>query len=1157
MISLCFLLFLVLSISYSIYTVHGQTYTVTTIAGSGTNGYLEGIGTTASFRFLQGTVVGADGTIFVSDTSSHVIRKLDPRTGQTSLYAGVGGSPTFADGTASQARFVYPRQLAVDNSGNLYLADESNHRIRKISAFGIVSTLAGNGTSGYLDGPATASILKSPYGVAVDPVGDVYFSDTGNNRIRKITISTGQVSTLAGSGAAAFLDGQGTTASFFTPTGIALDLAGNVLVADRNNYRLRKVSSSGNVVSIPGISAAVTYVAVDGNSNLYVGYGCNIQKVAPDNTITPVVTSSNCIFSDGPGILFYSNFAQIAVDTVSSDLIVADMANCRVRRVAFCPTNFVFNVANKGCVPQVTANVITVSGNGTAAYLEGSGTVAQYSDPEGVAVAQDGTIYVSDMLNNRIRKIDPVTGVSSVFAGSGTQGFLDGQGTAASFYYPHHLALDSQGNVLVAAWGDQRVRKITPGGLVSTIAGSGNQTYADGIGTSASFNYPTGICVDSNDLVYVGDYGNYRVRKISPSRIVTTLAGSGNNVAIDGYATIAAFGSVDGLSSDKNGYLYVADRLGNRIRKVSPTGYVTTLVGNGNATSFDGFGLLATTNGPRGIFIDPMFTVYFTERNSAILRKLDPNGVTTTLTGSSGGYSDGVGTAALFASLGQIAYSSPTVDFVVADRSNQRIRRVVVCSSVSLFDSSSKSCICSTTETLSPTENCKCPQGFEFNVGKTACVLCAAGKFKSLLSQSSCTDCPTGSESAVNRQSCVNCASGKYRSSLNSGICIGCPLYATCNTTSLTSCQAGFKINTAGNACEQCPIGTQSSTGSLSCVSCTVGTTYRSSLAQSVCQNCPSNATCITISSFTCNAGYEPTGDGLGCSQCQEGYSKSSSGNLTCTQCGVGTESAANKQSCSSCGNGKYRPSTSFNKCISCPLNGICSASLLTKCIDGWKVNSNNDGCEQCPTGQDSDGSTCSPCQNGSFKPDQSYNTCIPCPGGADACVGSSVSCRTGFYYDSNVQCMRNETYFASLQTTATSSVVTMTVSVYSTVTFEAAQNIQTVTVSNNQGGIVNFQTVTVSQIVTISPTSGSSQQQAQSANSVTLDFIGTLPISPLIFGAAAFGAGLFIMLIFSLICWRKSPQRRKDDDIEGGMTSTGLNTTSQRTFTNNSTSVR
>ena len=163
MISLCFLLFLVLSISYSIYTVHGQTYTVTTIAGSGTNGYLEGIGTTASFRFLQGTVVGADGTIFVSDTSSHVIRKLDPRTGQTSLYAGVGGSPTFADGTASQARFVYPRQLAVDNSGNLYLADESNHRIRKISAFGIVSTLAGNGTSGYLDGPATASILKSPY----------------------------------------------------------------------------------------------------------------------------------------------------------------------------------------------------------------------------------------------------------------------------------------------------------------------------------------------------------------------------------------------------------------------------------------------------------------------------------------------------------------------------------------------------------------------------------------------------------------------------------------------------------------------------------------------------------------------------------------------------------------------------------------------------------------------------------------------------------------------------------------------------------------------------------------------------------------------------------------------------------------------------------
>ena len=438
---------------------------------------------------------------------------------------------------------------------------------------------------------------------------------------------------------------------------------------------------------------------------------------------------------------------------------------------------------------------------GGAGFSDGIGTSASYNSPEGVAVGKSGTIYVYDIFNYQLRKIDPVTGQTSTFAGSGQIGSLDGPASLASFMGPRQIALDSLENVYLADWSGHAIRKVTPAGFVSTVAGNGTAGYADGIGTLAQFNSPFGICIDSQDMIYVADNANYRIRKISSLAVVTTFAGSGAIGSVDGYGTSATFGSPTGMAIDKNGFLYVSAQFPRKIRKVSPTGYVTTIMGS-TASSQDGYSVFATTNEPRGICIDGFLNIYFTEWVTGLLRRIDPNGIVTTIAGSTLGIADGAGTNAQFSNLGQITIDPTTSDLIIGDRGNNRIRRVVLCSSSSQFDSAStsRSCLCSTSANLAPTENCKCPLGYEFNVGKTACVLCIAGEFKSSLSQSSCSDCPIGTESASNRQSCTNCSAGKYRPNLSNQICVDCPLYATCNTTSMTACQPGFKINAAGNA---------------------------------------------------------------------------------------------------------------------------------------------------------------------------------------------------------------------------------------------------------------------------------------------------------------------------------------------------------------------
>ena len=247
---------------------------VSTLAGS-TSGYTDGTGTSAQFDYPIGVAVDGAGNVYVADGYNHRIRKITT-SGVVSTLAGSGTSG-YTDGTGTSAQFDYPTGVAVDGAGNVYVADQVNHRIRKITTSGVVSTLAGSGTSGYTDGTGTSAQFSYPTGVAVDGAGNVYVADYDNHRIRKITAS-GVVSTLAGSGTYGYTDGTGTSAKFYYPTGVAVDGAGNVYVADQYNHRIRKITFCSETTETITANVCDSYTSPSGrdldNKQHVYGYHC-------------------------------------------------------------------------------------------------------------------------------------------------------------------------------------------------------------------------------------------------------------------------------------------------------------------------------------------------------------------------------------------------------------------------------------------------------------------------------------------------------------------------------------------------------------------------------------------------------------------------------------------------------------------------------------------------------------------------------------------------------------------------------------------------------------------------------------------------------------------------------------------------------------------
>jgi len=595
---------------------------VTTLAGSGAIGSADGMGTAASFNKPAGIAVDGAGNIYVADLGSNRIRKINP-SGLVSTLAGTG-VPGSTNGAANLASFNEPSGVAVDQSGNVYVTDLGNNLIRLISPSGVVRTLAGSGMHGSANGVATAASFMAPEGIAVDAGGNVYVADLGNDDIRKISADA-VVTTLAGVGHLGYANGPDSTAGFSSPFGIAVDAAGNVFVSEQGNQEIREISTSGvvsiwagspngNIGSHNGIGTSATFwfpagLAVDGQDNVYVAdYSNNmIREINSADVVSTLAGTGQAGSANTTTTTGRSTFYDptgVAVDA-SGNIYVADQFNNLIRKISS------------------TGIVSTLAGNGNSGWVDGPDEVASFKIPTGVAVDPTGNVYVADLLNNIIRKISS-SGIVSTLAGNGTGGDTNGPAASASFKAPYGVAVDAAGNVYVADDANNLIRKITSTGVVSTLAGNGNAAWVDGPGTTASFYNPTGLAVDVNGNVFVADAGNNRIREISPTGVVSTFAGNGTFGSANGNGTSASFNHPTGVAVDIDGNIYVADQKNNLIRMIAFDGTVSTWAGNGKALATNGRGSGASFSSPTGIAVDAAGNVYVADQGNNLIRKITP-----------------------------------------------------------------------------------------------------------------------------------------------------------------------------------------------------------------------------------------------------------------------------------------------------------------------------------------------------------------------------------------------------------------------------------------------------------------------------------------------------------------------------------------------------
>lgn len=388
--------------------------------------------------------------------------------------------------------------------------------------------------------------------------------------------------------------GPKNTTVILTGTSFSPNAADNKVMLNDNPCAINIASSTSLSITIPrGAGSGTISVTVA---------GVTVQSPPFEYIITPSEAStfagSTQGFADGTTAQFAFP-TNVAVDAVGN-VYVADVVNNKIRKIS-------------------TAGVVTTIAGSTQGFADGTGTAAQFNNPWGVAVDAAGNVYVADTFNNKIRKISP-TGVVTTLAGS-TNGFTDGTGTTARFEFPTAVSLDGQGNVYVADTFNHKIRKVSPTGVVTTLAGS-TQGFAEGTGSAAQFSTPYGIAVDASGNAYVADEGNHKIRKISPTGVVTTLAGSTQGFT-DATGTAAQFNAPRGVAADNAGNVYVADMSNHKIRKISPTGVVTTLAGSGTAGFANGAASnVAQFNSPRGVTVDAAGNVYVADYSNHKIRKI-------------------------------------------------------------------------------------------------------------------------------------------------------------------------------------------------------------------------------------------------------------------------------------------------------------------------------------------------------------------------------------------------------------------------------------------------------------------------------------------------------------------------------------------------------
>ncbi len=653
-------------------------YSLSKIAG-GLRPPTMAVATSVTLPSPNGLAGDSAGNLYITSPALNAVYRLDP-AGILTWTAGTGSAGYSGDGgPATSAALNSPNGLAVDPAGNLYIADYGNFRVRRIDPNGTITTVAGSGSYGSTGdgGPATSAKLSQVTGVAFDPrTGSLFIADAGNHRIR--AVANGTITTFAGTGTAGYSGDGGPSASaqLNHPSAVAVDAGGNVYIADGNNCRIRKVSVNGTITTVVGtgscgngisgtsaIAAQINSpygISVDAAGTLYVTEWGRLLKIAdgvmtvlgdstaslpPSNAIGVAANSGGVCFADFGNNLVRCYSAGGQFQTVAGgglgdggaapfaglnqpggvakaadgSLFIADTGNHRVRKIA--PNGLITTVAGIG-LPKY-------SGDG------GPAAAAGLSSPNGVAVDGAGNLYIADTGNHRIRKISS-DGTIRTLAGNGTSGFAGdgGQATGARLYSPYAVAVDGSGNVYIADTSNSRIRRVRADGVISTIAGNGNSAYSGdgGPGVNASLRFPRSVAVDGAGNVYIGDYSNYRVRKLDKAGVISTVAGNGAyaDAGDGGAATAASIGGPQGMAIDSAGNLYIA--ASNRIRRVDKNGTISTAAANIDYSfSYPGPALDTTMGYPRGLAADASGCIYVADSNGAI-RVLTPSGASTVLT---------------------------------------------------------------------------------------------------------------------------------------------------------------------------------------------------------------------------------------------------------------------------------------------------------------------------------------------------------------------------------------------------------------------------------------------------------------------------------------------------------------------------------------------
>jgi uncharacterized protein (TIGR03437 family) len=692
-LAVCYLLLATSAVAAS---AQVQQYVISTFAG-GAAPSTPTVAVNAEIGLPIGVTADGAGNLYFVSADLNSVFKLT-REGSLSVIVGSSKSGSPGDGGAAMDAVLKlaaligearPGGLAIDRAGNLFIADAGNHRIRRVSPSGLIVTVAGTGTSGFSGdgGPALNAQLSYPTGVAVDALGNLFIADAVNYRVRKVSTS-GIVTTFAGNGQCCFSgDGGPATGAALAPFSLATDNNGNLLVSD--SRRIRRISPDGIINTLPASDTSPGWVgglAVDSAGNVFAASLSCIRKISPAGIMTIVAGDPTAAGFSGDGGTATNakllNAFDAAVDG-TGNLYIADTANGRIRKVS--PDGIITTVAGNGSVAS-TSVPATDGGPATSAQLH----------PQGVATDNTGNVFIGDAY--RIRRVS-VDGTITTVAGTGTAGFSGDGGPAidAQLGSVSALALDSAGNLFFGESGTTgaRVRKISTSGIIATVAGTGayrfpNSPDEGGPAINASLGFVGGLAVDAAGNLFISDFRDNRVRKVSPDGIIRTAAGGGGSFGDGGNATDATLGCPRGIVIDAGGNLLIAEYCRGSVRKVSRAAIITTVAGAAlaySAPSGDGGAATAAAiPAPTALAVDRAGNIFIADTYiddfgplpccDERIRRVSPDGIITTIAGIGlPGYSGDGGpavTAALNLPTGVAV--DPAGNIYVADSGNDVVR---------------------------------------------------------------------------------------------------------------------------------------------------------------------------------------------------------------------------------------------------------------------------------------------------------------------------------------------------------------------------------------------------------------------------------------------------------------------------------------------------